>query len=165
VGLVIGAHGIRGEIKVDILTDDPHRFASLERVFVGAQDHEPVPWGLRGYRLHGGRALLSLEGCRDRNTAETFRGQLVQVPLEEAIPLDEGEYFEHQIEGLQVWTEAGEHLGEVVEIIFTGANQVYVVRGQSSKQKELLIPAIKDVVLEVDVEAGRMVVDLPEGLA
>jgi 16S rRNA processing protein RimM len=123
-----------------------------------------VPWLLEGYRLHKGRALLQLEGCEDRATAETLRGYLVQVPREEAIPLEEGEYFEHQILGLAVWTRAGECLGIVEEIIFTGANEVYVVRDSAPDRREILIPAIQDVVLEVDLAAGRLVVDLPVGL-
>jgi 16S rRNA processing protein RimM len=164
VGLVVGAHGLRGELKIKLLTDDPHRFGRLERVFIGLEDAEPVPWSLEGYRLHKGRALLRLEGCDDRVTAETLRGYLVQVPREEAIPLEEGEYFEHQILGLAVWTRADERLGIVEEIIFTGANEVYVVRDSAPDRREILIPAIQDVVLEVDLAAGRLVVDLPQGL-
>lgn len=164
VGLVVGAHGLRGELTIKLLTDDPHRFGRLERVFIGLEDTEPVPWSLEGYRLHKGRALLRLEGCDDRATAEALRGYLVQVPREEAIPLEEGEYFEHQILGLAVWTRAGERLGIVEEIIFTGANDVYVVRDSALDRREILIPAIEDVVLEVDLAAGRLVVDLPQGL-
>jgi 16S rRNA processing protein RimM len=160
----VGAHGLRGELTIKLLTDDPHRFGRLERVFIGLEDTEPVPWSLEGYRLHKGRALLRLEGCDDRATAETLRGYLVQVPREEAIPLEEGEYFEHQILGLVVWTRAGERLGIVEEIIFTGANDVYVVRDSALDLREILIPAIEDVVLEVDLAAGRLVVDLPQGL-
>jgi 16S rRNA processing protein RimM len=93
-----------------------------------------------------------------------MRGYLVQVPREEAIPLEEGEYFEHQIVGLEVWTAAGELLGEVVDILYTAANEVYVVQVPNLSRRELLIPAIEDVVLEVDLEAGRLVVELLEGL-
>jgi 16S rRNA processing protein RimM len=164
VGHVVGAHGLQGELKVELLTDDPHRFARLERVFIGLEGSEPVPRSLVGYRLHKGRALLRLEGCKDRPTAESLRGYLVQVPLAEAIPLEEGEYFEYQILGLDVWTASGEELGKLVEIIHTGANEVYVVRSTDTDRRDVLIPAIKDVVLEVDLEAGRLVVELPEGL-
>jgi len=164
VGRVVGVHGVRGELKVKILTDDPHRFGLLDRVFVGPEGQEPVPWLLAGYRLHTGRALLKLGGCDDRATAETLRGYLIQVPLEEAIPLEEGEYFEHQILGLGVWTASGEYLGEVVEIIYTGANDVYVAHNATPGRHEILIPAIEDVVLEVDVKAGRLVVEPPDGL-
>jgi 16S rRNA processing protein RimM len=164
VGRVVGAHGLRGELTVEILTDDPHRFGRLDRVLVGLEGEEPVPWLLIGYRLHKRRALLRLAGCEDRPTAETLRGYLIQIPRGEAIPLEEGEYFEHQILGLGVWTVSGECLGEVAEIIYTGANEVYVVHGTDPGHPEILIPAIEDVVLKIDLEAGRLVVKLPEGL-
>ncbi len=164
IGRVVGVHGVRGELKVEILTQDPQRFGQLERVFVGLEGEEPVPWPLEAYRLHKGRALLKLAQCDDRNTAETLRGYLLQVPLEEAIPLEEDEYYEHQILDLDVWTVAGEHLGRVADIIYTGANEVYVVRSVAPVLREILIPAIEDVVLEVDLEAGHLVVELPAGL-
>jgi 16S rRNA processing protein RimM len=161
---VVGVHGVRGELKVGRLTADPHRFGLLEWVFVGLKGQEPVAWPVEGSRLHKGHVLLKLGHCDDRKTAETLRGHLVQVPLDEAIPLDEGEYYEHQIVGLGVWTEAGEHLGEVVEILYTGANDVYVVRGPGPGRREILIPAIEGVVLEVNLTSGRLVVKLLEGL-
>lgn len=164
IGQVVGAHGVRGELKVQILTEDALRFGLLEQVYVSLEDEEPVAWSLEGYRLHMGRALLKLKGCDDRTAAAALRGYLVQVPREEAIPLEEGEYFEHQILGLKVWTSAGELLGEVVDILYTAANEVYVVQGPNLGRRELLIPAIEDVVLEVDLEAGRLVVELLEGL-
>lgn len=164
IGHVVGVHGIRGELKVELLTQDPHRFSQLERVFVGLEGQEPVPWALEAYRLHKGRALLKLAQCNDRSTAETLRGYLIQVPFSEAIPLEENEYYEHQIVDLDVWTVGGEHLGQVVEIIYTGANEVYVVRSVDPQRREILIPAIEGVVLTVDLEASRLVVELPPGL-
>jgi 16S rRNA processing protein RimM len=162
VGQVLGAHGLHGELKVRVLTDDPLRFRRLQQVFLGLDDRTPVPWTVQGSRLHKGNVLLMLEGCNDRTTVETLRGYWVHVPLEEAIPLEEGEYYEHQIVGLAVWTVAGEQLGTVAEIIFTGANEVYVVRDDS--RSEILVPAIESVVLEVDLETGRILVELPEEL-
>lgn len=164
VGQIVGAHGLGGELKVELLTDDPHRFGLLERVFLGKKDQEPVPHHLESYRLHKGRALLKLAGCDERDAAQALRGNLIQVLLEEAIPLEEGEYFEHQIVGLDVWTAAGEHLGQVIEIIFTGANEVYVVHSADATRREILIPAIEDVILEVNLEAARLTVELPNGL-
>ena len=164
IGQVAGAHGVRGELKVQILTEDARRFGLLEQVFLGLEDEEPVAWPLEGYRLHKGQALLKLRGCGDRTAAAAMRGYLVQVPRKEAIPLEDGEYFEHQILGLEVWTAAGEPLGKVVDILYTAANEVYVVQGPNLGRRELLIPAIEDVVLEVDLEAGRLVIELLEGL-
>lgn len=162
VGQVTGAHGVRGELKVNVLTDDPQRFGRLARVFLGREHEEPVPWLLEGFRLHKSRILLKLHGCDDRTAAEAFRHCLVQIPVEEALPLAEDEYYEHQILGLAVWTASGQHLGKLTEILYTGANEVYVVH--SPDQREILIPAIEEVVLEIDLEAGRLTVELPEGL-
>ena len=164
VGQVVGVHGVRGELKVKLLTDDPQRFGLLERVYVGPDGAEPSPRRLEGHRPHKGHVLLRLEGCNDRNLAEAYRGWLIQVPREEAIPLEEGQYHEYQILGLQVRTVSGEDLGEIVEIIYTGANEVYVVEGTDPSRPQILIPAIKDVVVEVDLASGHLLVELPEGL-
>lgn len=164
IGQVVGVHGVRGELKVEALTDDPQRFGQLEEVFVGPDGEDAVAWTVSGYRLHKGRILLKLEGLEDRTAAEAFRGLLVQVPMEEAAPLEEDEYYEHDILGLEVWTRAGEYLGRIEEILYTGANEVYVVYDAGLERGEILIPAIGDVVLAVDLEAGRMEIDLMEGL-
>jgi 16S rRNA processing protein RimM len=155
---------LRGELKVEILTDDPHRFGQLERVYLGPEGAEPQPWSLASYRLHKGRVLLQLHECRDRDAAQALRGCLVQVPIDEAIPLDEDQYFEHQIMGIEVWTVAGERLGSVDEIIHTGSNEVYVVHDGGPGGREVLIPAIAGVVLDVDLGTGRLVVEIPDGL-
>ena len=113
--------------------------------------------------------MIKLEGVDDRTRAETLRGQLIQVPSEEAIPLAAGEYYEHQIIGLEVWTADGQTLGQVIEILYSPAHEVYVVQGADAQSpkgglREILIPAIASVVLAVDLEAGRLLVELPEGL-
>lgn len=165
LGYVIGAHGVRGELKVEILTTDPQRFGQLDRIYLGRDDDtEPVPRALIGHRVHKGRALLRLEGLEDRTEAQALRGYLVQIPFEEVPPLAEDEYFEHQIVGLEVWTTAGKFLGHVSEVLYTGANEVYVVTDPAGERRNILIPAIADVVREVDLEAGRLVVELLEGL-
>jgi 16S rRNA processing protein RimM len=145
-------------LKVEIMTDFPDRFALLRKVYLGPK---AVPFALEGFRLHKGSALLKLEGCHDRAAVEKLRGQLVQIPIEEAMPLEEGEYYEHQIVGLAVWTAGGEYLGKVDEIIFTGSNDVYVVRGEG---REILIPAIENVVLEINLAKRRLIVEMMEGL-
>ena len=158
VGRIVAPWGVGGEVKVAIETDFPERFQRLERVCLG---EKATSFVLEGARLHKGHALLKLEGCDDRDTAEKLRGQLVQIPIEEAMPLGEGEYYVYQIVGLDVWTAEGEHLGRVSEVLFTGANDVYVVQGEKG---EILIPAVEDVVLEVDLAGGRLTVELMEGL-
>ena len=163
-GRVLGAHGLDGELKIQIVSEDPYRFGRLEQVYMGLEDDEPEPWVLERFRLHKGNALLKLAGCNDRDAATALRGYLLQVPLADAVPLEEGEYYEYQIVGLDAWTVAGEHLGKVVEIIATGANDVYVLQGVPPLPREILIPALESVVLEIDLERGRMLIALPEGL-
>jgi 16S rRNA processing protein RimM len=158
IATVLAPFGVRGELKVRIDTDFPERFARLTRVYLGPE-HEPFEF--EGFRLHKSLGLLKLKGCNSRNEAERLRDWEVQIPTEEAMPLPPGQYYVHQIEGLAVYTEYGEHLGKVEEVLFTGSNAVYVIRGARG---EVLIPALKDVVLEIDVQAGRMVVRLPPGL-
>ena len=158
VGRIVAPWGVRGEVKVALETDFPERFKRLKRVYLGERMTSFV---LEGSRLHKGHALLKLGGYDDRDAAEKLRGQLVQIPIEEAMPLGEGEYYVYQIVGLEVWTTEGEHLGRVSEVLFTGANDVYVVHGEKG---EILIPAIEDVVLKVDLAGGRLTVELMEGL-
>lgn len=103
--------------------------------------------------------LITLDGYEDRDKAEALRGELVLVRLEDAVPLRHGEYYHHQIIGLSVVTDEGEELGSVAEIIKTGANDVYVVRGQGG---EVLLPAIQSVIRKI--EPSRMIVHLLPGL-
>ena len=116
---------------------------------------------VEGMRFHQQLLLLKLEGCDDRNAAEELRGLLVQIPIEDAAPLGEGEYYHYQLIGVEVETESGEGLGRVIEVLETGANDVYVVRGPRG---EVLIPGIESVVRELDVKAKRMVVSPLPGM-
>lgn len=167
IGRVVGAHGLRGELRVEIHTDFPEHFEVLETVYLGDDSTtglgrgEPRHFHLERCRFHKGRAIVKLAGCETRSDAERLRGQWVQIPIEHARPLDEDEYYEYQIVGLEVWTDEGERLGRITEVLYTGSNDVYVVTGPEG---EILIPALEDVVLQVDLEAGRIVVSLMEGL-
>jgi 16S rRNA processing protein RimM len=158
VGKIIAPWGVRGEVKMAIETDFPEHLERLKRVYLG---EKVTSFVLERSRLHKRHALLKLEGCDDRDAAEKLRGQLVQIPIEEAMPLGEDEYYVYQIVGLDVWTAEGEHLGRVSEVLFTGANDVYVVQGEKG---EILVPAVEDVVLEIDLAGGRLTVELMEGL-
>ncbi len=157
IGQVVGSWGVRGEAKVSIITDFPERFSLLKRVYLG---EEHTPYRVQHARLHKQWALIKFVGVDRPADARALAGQYISIPSSEAMPLAEGEYYEHQILGLAVWTNEGEYLGRIKEILFTGSNDVYVVRGDT----ELLIPALKDVVLQVDLDQGRMVVHLLEGL-
>jgi 16S rRNA processing protein RimM len=112
-------------------------------------------------RRHGEDFVLALEGINDRDSAEQLRGQRLYMRLDDLPPLPAGTYYLHQVEGLTVVTESAERLGTVREILKTGANDVYVVRGEKG---EILLPAIQSVIREVHLDAGTMVVRLLEGL-
>ncbi len=158
VGRVLRPHGVRGELLLEALTDSPGPLSGVDTVYLG-DAAEPHP--LAGARLHRGRLLIRLQDCADRDAAEAFRGQLVQIRIGEAAPPPPGSYYHHQIVGLAVVTDEGEALGEVTEILETGSNDVYVVSGSSG---EILLPALTSVILKVDLEAKRMTVHLLEGL-
>jgi len=159
IAQIVAPHGLRGEVRAILLTEFPERFGSLREVCLG-EEGQPVP--LERYRFHRGQVVLKLGGCDTRNQAEELRKVLVQVPLDETVPLPEGTYYIYQILGLQAWTEEDEFLGEVAEVLETGANDVYVLRG--GPHGEILVPALESVVLEIDLERGRMLVRLPPGL-
>jgi 16S rRNA processing protein RimM len=159
VGQIIKPHGTRGEVAIDILTDDPGRFALLEQVYLNQDNPRAVR--LESVRLHKGRLLLKLGGYDDRTAVEELRGEMVLIPIDEAMPLEPDQYYQDELIGLQVWTTAEEFLGEVVDILETGANDVFIVHGDRG---EILLPAIADVVRLIDLEDNRMVVELIEGL-
>ncbi len=159
VGRVLRPHGVRGELRVEMLTDYPERIATLDTVYVGAsyQPYKPL-----GVRVHKGAMLLTLDGCADRDAAEALRGQPMHIDWEDAVPLEEGEYYHSQLVGLRVELEDGTPLGELVEVFEApGANDVYVVHGPRG---EVLLPAIEDVIRSIDFEAQRMVIHPLPGL-
>ncbi len=158
VGRIVAPHGVRGEVEVEIHTDFPERFVPGARLLVGERK---VPMSVESVRPYRKRLLIKFAEVVDRTAAEVWRGAWLHVPVEEAWPLEEDEFYEHQIVGLDVWTDEGEFLGVVDHIIYTGANDVYVVVGP---QGEVLLPAIKQVILDVDLDEGRMTVHLLPGL-
>jgi 16S rRNA processing protein RimM len=158
LGRILRPHGVRGELVLEADADAENALAAVETVFVG---EPPAAHTLTGVRRHRDRLLIRLAGCDDRDFAEAYRGQPVLLAREAAPPLPPGTYYWTQIIGLTVVTDEGETLGAVAEILETGANDVYVVRGAGS---ELLIPAAPGVVQQVDLEQKRMIVHLLEGL-
>ncbi len=152
---MLKAWGYRGELKIEILTDFPERFASLRTVYLG---DDAKSFSVERARLHGkNAAVIKLAGVDSPEAGAKLRDQLVQVPTGEAVPLPEGKLYLYQLVGLSVKTVAGETLGEVTDVLDTsGANDVYVVTGNG---REILLPAIPQVIKEIDVEQGFMIVD------
>lgn len=156
IGRVLAPHGLRGEIKVEPLTTRAEHFAAGRTLWVGQTSHE-----VEAMRWRKGVVLLKLFGVGSAEAAEGLRGRFLSLPEAELEPLAEDEYYTHQIVGMEVCDTGGEHLGKVIELFPTGSNDVYVVQGPRG---EILLPAIDDVIVEMDVPAGKMVVSLMDGM-
>ena len=167
VARIIGAHGREGEIRVKVTSDVPGRFDEGQTLLLsqdgGSSDGRTCQ--IANSRSTGSKGndvlIISLHGYRDRDQALKLAGHWLCVPQSEVPAAEEGEYFHYQLIGLKVRTVDGEDLGELAEILETGSNDVYVVAGDGG---EVLVPALSRVVREIDIDAGLMVVDLPEGL-
>lgn len=159
VGLLRRPHGVRGDILLTILTDFPERLRPGTFLFMG-DDRQTIKITRR--RPHNDGILLGLEGVATADQAARYTGKTVYVRAEDRPPLPEGEYYHHQIIGLNVSDENGKSLGAVSEILETGANDVYVVKNAAGR--EILLPALKEVLLEINLEQQSMKVHLLPGL-
>ncbi|MFC4810687.1 ribosome maturation factor RimM [Paenibacillus sp. GCM10023250] len=164
VGKLVNTHGIRGEVKVISQTDFPEeRFAPKSRLtLLNEENGQQVDVEVQSAREHKGMYYLKLKGYDNINDVEKYKGWSLKVSKEEMIELDEGEYYHHQIIGCAVVTDEGADLGVITEILVPGANDVWVV--QPKKGKQVLIPVIDEVVLDVDVANKTVKVHLMEGL-
>lgn len=160
IGKVVAPFGLRGEMKVFLLTDIPDRFGHLERVFVGAEHKAYGVQAVRPYK--GDVVILKLREVGDATRAEMMRNKEITIPLSELASLPENAYYQHDILGMEVETVRGQNVGRIVDFIETGSNDVYVVEGAGGKQ--ILIPAIKDVVKQVDLRRRMMYIDPIAGL-
>ena len=160
VGNIVRPHGVRGEVVVDVLTDFPERFDAPTCLYVG-DGTQAEKKRVASVRWHQGRVLLRFEGYEDRNQAETLRDQYVLVPLNEAKQLPTDTYYAHQLIGLRVVTTDGEDSGRIADVLFLDANDIYVVEGPRG---QILLPAIADVIREIDIKHGRVVVNVIPGL-
>ncbi len=157
MGRVLAPRGLTGEIKVETHSDAPGRFSPGGILHIRDHPHKIE----HSTSLPKGALALKLEGVENHKEAESLRGALLLVPEDMVPPLPEGEYYHFQIIDMKVYTQETEYLGRVTEILSTGSNDVYVV---SEGGKDLLIPALDDVVKDVDVARRTMTVDLPRGL-
>lgn len=159
VGFIRRPHGIRGELIMDIHTDFPDRLRAGAKVFLG---EERQPAKLASARPHGTSLLVSFRGTDSPEMAGRWRNTWVYVTAADRPPLPDGKVYQYQIIGLRVVTDEGRELGLLTEIIETGANNVYVVKAEDGK--EILLPAIPDVILGIDLPNGEVKVHLLEGL-
>lgn len=158
VGVVVRAHGSDGRVRVQPETDNPQRFRRGARLIAGERELsiERIQW------TSNGMLLLRFTGLTTREDAAALQGEALCIPIDEAPEAPPDTYYHYQLVGMSVVDEAGESLGTLTEIITTGANDVYVVTGESA---ELLLPAVGDVIAGVDVDANRMTASVPDGLA
>ena len=159
VGFLRRPHGVRGEIIMDLHTDFPERMKRGRKIFVG-DEHKPMTF--ENVRAHGNGILVKLKGVDTPEDAGLYRNQWVHVKAKDVPALPEGQHYQHELLGLKVVDENDHPLGELVEILETGANDVYVVRDDSGK--EILLPAIPSVILDIEPARGFIRVHLLEGL-
>ena len=161
VGVIAGTHGLRGEVKVFPTTDEPARFLDLEKVILDTGREERT-LKIRSVKFFKKFVILGFEGMDRIEDVEKLKGSELLIGREDAIPLEEGEYFIPDLIGLKVVTDDGRELGVIKDVIETGANNVYDV--QDDNGKRTLIPAIPQCILDVRLEEGDMTVHLLPGL-
>lgn len=163
VGKIVNTHGIRGEVRVVATTDFPEeRFQAGSTIYLKTNQDEPLKLEVEGARQHKGMWLVKFVGYDNINDVQNFRDHELVVTEDEQQPLEEGQYYYHQIIGLTVKTQEGRELGTIKEILSPGANDVWVVKRNG--QSDLLLPVIDDVVKKVDLANGEVIVELMEGL-
>jgi 16S rRNA processing protein RimM len=158
---VIRPHGIRGEVVVEATTDAPERYAPGAVLFVGDPSGEPSPRRVDASRPHKGRMLVLFQGVADRNDAELLRGALLSIDASDARTPDRGRYYAHQLEGLDVVDEAGAKLGVMTGVLENPANDIWIVH---TGTRDVLVPAVREIVAGVDLGARRIVLRPIPGL-
>jgi len=156
IGQVVAPWGIKGKLKVAVITDFPQRFVPHSQIYVNRQ-----PMTIVSTEWHKGRAIIKLDTIDSIEQAEKLRGQAVEIPRSQVQPLPEGHYYHFQLIGLEVWTTQGELLGNITEILTAESNDNYVGHGAKG---EILILAIEEVVKCVDLDNGLITIEAINGL-
>ena len=161
VGVISSTHGVRGEVKVFPTTDDVTRFRQLKKVYLDT-GREMRPLEIQNVKFFKQFAILKFKGIDNINDIEKYRGKSLMIDREDAVDLDEDEYFIADMIGMKVCTEDGSEFGTLKDVMETGANDVYII--DSLEHGEVLIPAIRECILDVDMDEERMTIHLMEGL-
>jgi 16S rRNA processing protein RimM len=173
VGVISSTHGIKGEVKVYPTTDDPKRFSHLKRVYLdyckqgikGIKDRKCIELEISNARYFKQFVILKFKGIDDINDVELYKGMDLYVSREDALPLEEGEYYICDLIGLKVIDDKGQEVGELKDVLQTGANDVYVVNtNENFGSRELLLPVIDECILDVDLEKREVKVHIMKGL-
>ena len=160
VGVIANTHGIRGEVKIFPTTDDVKRFDYLKEAYIDA-GKEKIKVEVSNVRYFKNLVIVKFKGIDNINDIERYKGKDLLVTRENALPLEEGEYYLADIIGANVYTEYGNLFGSLEDVIETGANLVYSVQHEG---KEVLLPVIDDCVKEVNVEEKKVIVHIMKGL-
>lgn len=161
IGQIINTHGHKGELKIYPLTDDVSRFDELNHIYI-KQGNDYCQYDVDSVRYYQNFVLIFLKQIPDMNEAEKLKGHYLELPVNELRELPAGHFYIFQLIGLNVY-ENGRCLGSIKDVLKTGSNDVYVVKDPERK-KEILIPALKEVVKSINLESGRVEVILPAGL-
>lgn len=161
VGVITSTQGVRGEVKVFPTTDDPMRFKKLKKVILDA-GKETLPLEIQNVKFFKQFVILKFKGIDNINDIEKYRKCPLLVAREDAVELDDDEYFIADMIGMEVLTEDGKVFGTLKDVMETGANDVYVI--ESTQYGEVLVPAIKECILDVDIKERKMKIHLMDGL-
>ncbi|MFO7951891.1 MAG: ribosome maturation factor RimM [Bacillota bacterium] len=163
IGKILAPHGIGGQVRVYPYSDFPERVAFLKEVILEAEQGQKT-LVVENASRHGRNWLIKFEEVNTRDEAENLRDTLIFIPREERMPLPEGYYYHDQLIGLEVYTEEGVYLGILGNVITNGAHDQLLVKLAKRSGKEVMIPAVKEFVKEIDLIAGKVIVSLPKGL-
>ena len=161
VGVITSTHGIRGEVKVFPTTDDPARFKKLKKVILDMGKRQ-IEMEIQSVRFFKQFVIVKFKGIDNINDVEQYKGGALLVNREDAVRLEENEYYIADLIGMDVVLEDGSKFGTLKDVMETGANDVYVV--EDAKGEEILLPAIRECILDVDVEKNVMTIHLMKGL-
>ncbi len=162
IARIAKARGIKGEVSCSVETDFPERFEGLEEVTVWMPVGERLRLRIEDYWFHKDRVIFKFEGYDTMSAAEQLVGGRLVVSESEALELDEDEFYEYQLIGLNAVIPSGEIIGRVIKLLRTGGTDVLVIEGADGK--EILVPFADHICGEVDIEAGRIVIEPPDGL-
>ena len=161
IGQIVNTFGIKGVVKVNAFTDDPLEFEKIKTILI-EKNRKLLEFEIEEAKLHKNQVLLKLKGINDINEAEKYKGCYIKLPREKAKKLPENTYFIADLIGIEVFTDNGKLLGKVDDIYNSGSADIYVIKNELGKQ--ILLPGIKDVIKEIDVDNEKIIVHLIDGL-
>jgi 16S rRNA processing protein RimM len=164
IGKFLRPFGVLGEIRVLPITDRAERFLDLDFIYIKKRNTGFSKLKVEAARLISAYAQLKLHGYNSRDDVEPLRGMFLYIDREHAVEIDEGSYYYYDIIGCSVFTQEGENLGRVFDVQNSGSNDVYFVRSADSGSDEILIPAVGDVIKEIDIDRKKIVINMIEGL-